>query len=319
MLGEQHVTVTASIGIASARDATRHGRGRRPQRRRRDVHGQGQRQGRLRGLRSGHARGDPRAPRDGRPAPARRRARPAPARPTSRSSTSRDGAARRRRGARPLAASRARPRVAGRVHRDRRGERRDPADRPLDPARGLPRGDVLVRRSTSPCLPVRQRLGARDPAARLRRRGPARRSPTPGWRASRLSLEITETALLRATPKTVATLEDAPRSLASGSSSTTSGPATSRSATCASSRSTSSRSRSEFVQVPDSRRAGRRRWPARSSPWAARSRSRRSPRGSRPPSRPSRMRDLGCAYGQGYHFAQPIPGSEVARGRLRSR
>jgi EAL domain-containing protein (putative c-di-GMP-specific phosphodiesterase class I) len=28
----------------------------------------------------------------------------------------------------------------------------------------------------------------------------------------------------------------------------------------------------------------------------------------------SRMRDLGCAYGQGYHFARPTPGSEVADG-----
>jgi predicted signal transduction protein with EAL and GGDEF domain len=27
-----------------------------------------------------------------------------------------------------------------------------------------------------------------------------------------------------------------------------------------------------------------------------------------------RMRALGCAYGQGYHFAQPIPGSDVAAG-----
>jgi EAL domain-containing protein (putative c-di-GMP-specific phosphodiesterase class I) len=28
----------------------------------------------------------------------------------------------------------------------------------------------------------------------------------------------------------------------------------------------------------------------------------------------SRMRDLGCAYGQGYHFAQPTPGADVAAG-----
>ena len=27
-----------------------------------------------------------------------------------------------------------------------------------------------------------------------------------------------------------------------------------------------------------------------------------------------RMRALGCAYGQGYHFATPTPGSEVAAG-----
>ena len=27
-----------------------------------------------------------------------------------------------------------------------------------------------------------------------------------------------------------------------------------------------------------------------------------------------RMRALGCAYGQGFHFAQPIPGSEVSAG-----
>ena len=86
-------------------------------------------------------------------------------------------------------------------------------------------------------LPLRQRVRTRDPAARLRpRRGgdPSRA----GLPAERLSLELTETALLKATPTTIATLETLRRS-ASGSSSTTSGPATSRSATSASSRSTS--------------------------------------------------------------------------------
>ena len=66
---------------------------------------------------------------------------------------------------------------AGRLHRDRRGERVDPADRPLDPARGVSRGHDLDR--CRRCrLPVRQRVGPRDPAAGVRRRrpgGPVRR------------------------------------------------------------------------------------------------------------------------------------------------
>ncbi len=62
ILGDKHVVVTASVGIASARDAVAGGRRPRAQRRRRDVHGQGQRQVRVRHLRPGHARGDARPP-----------------------------------------------------------------------------------------------------------------------------------------------------------------------------------------------------------------------------------------------------------------
>ena len=139
-----------------------------------------------------------------------------------------------------------------------------------------------------------------------RRQGRARRVRPD---ADRLVLEITETALLKATPATVATLEASGRS-ASAPSSTTSGPATSRSATCASSRSTPSRSRTSSSRTPTPPRSHPRS-PARSWRWAARSASRRSPRGSRRREQADRMRDLGCALGQGYVFARPIAEADL--------
>ena len=53
------------------------------------------------------------------------------------------------RGARALAAPRARARPARRVHPDRRGERPDPADRRMDAARGVRAGVPLARRASA--------------------------------------------------------------------------------------------------------------------------------------------------------------------------
>ena len=76
----------------------------------------------------------------------------------------------------------------GRLHRDRRGERRDPADRPLGPARGLPPGRRWLRagRSAAPiflCVNVSAREvqqpgfveGVKDDARRDRARAGAAR------------------------------------------------------------------------------------------------------------------------------------------------
>ena len=125
-----------SAASASRGAATRStGRATSSQRRRGDVHGQGQRQGRLRGLRPGmHA-----AIRD-RDQPARdlERGRLDEPRlvyqPIVELATRRTPAPRRC----PLGPPHARHDPAGEVHRDRRGERRDPADRSLGPPRGLP-------------------------------------------------------------------------------------------------------------------------------------------------------------------------------------
>ena len=197
-------------------------------------------------------------------------------------------AARRRRGARPLAASRARPGVA----------RPSSSRSPRRTARSC-RSAVgsCARRAARRCpgppidqsvVPVRQRVRARDPAARLRA-AVSEALADAGMAASRLSLEITETALLRATPKTIETLESLRQlgvrividDFGTGYFSL-------------------SHLRQFPVDIlkiaqrvragPRERRQDQRRWPARSSRWAARSRSGRSPRGSRLPTR-----RLGCA------------------------
>ena len=94
------------------------------------------------------------------------------------------------------------------VHRDRRGDRRDPADRPLGPAPGVPRGRRLAGRRPRPGRDLRQRerLGPRDPALGFVDGVKAVLAES-GLEPTRLVLEITETALLKATPTTVATLE----------------------------------------------------------------------------------------------------------------
>ena len=192
----------------------------------------------------------------------------------------------------------------------------DPADRPLGPARGLPRGGVLVDHRPVR-LPVRQRLGARDPAAGLRRRrprGPRRRRD--GRRAAQPRDHRDGAAQGDAVDDRDAR-GPAPSS-ASGSSSTTSGPATSRSATCASSRSTSSRSPASSSRSPTATR-GPRPWPAPSWRWARSLDIVTVAEGIETAEQAARMRDLGCAYGQGYYFAQPIARASGRRRRLRLR
>ena len=223
----------------------------------------------------------------------------------------------RRRGARPLVPPDARPDHARPLHRDRRGDRHDPADRPLGPPPGMRRGRPMARGRERP---VRTFVSVNVSAREIQQLGFVDAVKAvlgeSGLDPNRLVLEITETALLKATPTTVATLQASGRS-ASGPSSTTSGPATSRSATSASSRSTPSRSRTSSCRTP-TRPRSRRRSPARSWPWAGRSASRRSPRGSRPPSRPTGCATSAALFGQGYAFARPMPEAQLL-GRLRDR
>lgn len=133
-----------------------------------------------------------------------------------------------------------------------------------------------------------------------------------GMAAVRLSLEITETALLKATPKTIATLEDLRRlgvrvvidDFGTGYFSL-------------------SHLRqfpvdvlkvaSEFVQVSD----GDAKTAALAGAIIAMGRSleiRTVAEGIETREQAERMRDLGCAYGQGFHFAAPTAGDLVAAG-----
>ena len=149
-------------------------------------------------------------------------------------------AMRRRRGAGPLAAPGTRPDRPGPVHRDRRGARLDPVDRPLGPPRGLCArpGAGRARRlapsrcpSPSTCRHARSSSPASSTAS-------ARRSASPASSRQRSSSRSPR----RPCCGPHATIADPRRACAtwgSAWSSTTSGPATSRSATSAGSRSTS--------------------------------------------------------------------------------
>ena len=112
------------------------------------------------------------------------------------------GAHRRRdhrlRGAGALAASDARPGLAGRVHPARRGERADPADRRMGAARSLPRGGVLAEAAAhrGQISPVQFRHGdlpALVHAVLLET----------GLAPGRLELEITESVLIDDLPRGV--------------------------------------------------------------------------------------------------------------------
>ncbi|HET9756277.1 MAG TPA: EAL domain-containing protein [Candidatus Limnocylindrales bacterium] len=133
-----------------------------------------------------------------------------------------------------------------------------------------------------------------------------------GMAASRLSLEITETALLRATPKTIGTLESL-RQLGLHIVIDDFGTGYFSLSHLRQFPVDVLKIASEFVQVPDSDA----KTAALAGAIVAMGRSleiRTVAEGIETAEQADRMRALGCAYGQGFHFAQPIPGNEVAAG-----
>jgi diguanylate cyclase (GGDEF)-like protein len=133
-----------------------------------------------------------------------------------------------------------------------------------------------------------------------------------GMAATRLSLEITETALLRATPKTVGTLEEL-RGLGVRIVIDDFGTGYFSLSHLRQFPVDILKIASEFVQVPDSDA----RTAALAGAIVAMGGSleiRTVAEGIETAEQAERMRALGCTYGQGYHFAQPIAGSEVAAG-----
>jgi diguanylate cyclase (GGDEF)-like protein len=133
-----------------------------------------------------------------------------------------------------------------------------------------------------------------------------------GMAASRLSLEITETALLRATPKTTETLESL-RQLGVRIAIDDFGTGYFSLSHLRQFPVDVLKIASEFVQVPDSDAKTE----ALAGAIVAMGRSlgiRTVAEGIETAEQADRMRALGCAYGQGYHFATPTPGSEVAAG-----
>ena len=135
------VNVRASVGVAAGRPGIETRRRPAAQRRRRDVFGEGARQGPGGRLRALDARGgDGPCPAVGRPRARDLRPRVRPAVPADRGD--RDGPDGRRRGARALGAPRARPDRPGRLHPGGRGVRLDPRDRPLGAEPGLSSGPM---------------------------------------------------------------------------------------------------------------------------------------------------------------------------------
>ena len=133
-----------------------------------------------------------------------------------------------------------------------------------------------------------------------------------GMAASRLSLEITETALLRATPRTISTLEEL-RGLGVRIVIDDFGTGYFSLSHLRQFPVDILKIASEFVQVQE----GDARTAALAGAIVAMGRSleiRTVAEGIESAEQADRMRALGCAYGQGYHFARPIPGSEVAAG-----
>jgi diguanylate cyclase (GGDEF)-like protein len=133
-----------------------------------------------------------------------------------------------------------------------------------------------------------------------------------GMAASRLSLEITETALLRATPKTIATLEEL-RYLGVRIVIDDFGTGYFSLSHLRQFPVDILKIASEFVQVPE----GDAKTSALAGAIVALGRSleiRTVAEGIETEDQAQRMRDLGCAYGQGYHFAKPTPGTEIASG-----
>ena len=212
----------------------------------------------------------------------------------------------RRRGARPLGASRARPDRAGRLHPRRRGVRFDPRDRPLGARPGLPAGCASWQRRSS--------AGRRSRSASTSRPGSSP-SPTSSTRSSTIIREAGVDAgqIVARDDRDVdapGQRRDATRSCrtcatrGSASRSTTSGPATRRSATSSGSRSRCSRSpATSWTSTAPTPSA----WELASAIVGA---------GPRPPPvghrrgrgalvQLGRLRTLGCGYAQGFYFARP--------------
>jgi EAL domain-containing protein (putative c-di-GMP-specific phosphodiesterase class I) len=133
-----------------------------------------------------------------------------------------------------------------------------------------------------------------------------------GMAATRLSLEITETALLRATPKTIATLEDL-RHLGVRIVIDDFGTGYFSLSHLRQFPVDILKIASEFVQVSE----GDAKTSALAGAIVALGRSleiRTVAEGIETEDQAQRMRNLGCAYGQGYYFARPTPGPEIAAG-----
>ena len=133
-----------------------------------------------------------------------------------------------------------------------------------------------------------------------------------GMAAARLSLEITETALLKATPSTIATLE-ALRDLGVSVVIDDFGTGYFSLSHLRQFPVDVLKIASEFVQVPDtdSKTA------ALAGAIVAMGKSlgiKTVAEGIETAEQAARMRDLGCAYGQGYFFAKPVAADLVAGG-----
>jgi diguanylate cyclase (GGDEF)-like protein len=133
-----------------------------------------------------------------------------------------------------------------------------------------------------------------------------------GMAAVRLSLEITETALLRATPRTVATLEEL-RELGVRVVIDDFGTGYFSLSHLRQFPIDVLKVASEFVQVAE----GDAKASALAGAIVAMARSmdiETVAEGIETAEQAARMRELGCVFGQGYHFAQPTPGAAVADG-----
>ena len=180
-------------------------------------------------------------------------------------------------------------------------------------ARGLPSAPrwqaAGSRRRASSCASTSRRARSSSPDFVGRRRGDAGRGRA---RADALSLEITETALLKATPSTIATLE-ALRALGVRVVIDDFGTGYFSLSHLRQFPVDALKIASEFVQVAD----GDSRSAALAGAIVAMSESlddRDGRRGHRDTAQAERMRSLGCTYGQGYFFARPISEADLAEG-----